>query len=248
MLTKKEILSIAKRQLSLDYNCEASDFEKIKNTITQNQLVEGRRIYGSDGCFMKILSFYGRAIISADNQIIPWAEEELENLDANWLFKYASIKAIDRKLNEFGHEIADVHHYYLPDPKAVEIAPLFHTKWFEGEEILQFKNDERFYEAFAFDESHPDVLAVAAYAGDSIMGMAGASADSETMWQMGIDVISEYRGKGVGTNLTVLLKQEILKRGKLPFYGTVESHTFSKNVAIGAGFLPAWAEAYSKKL
>ncbi|HEX7064542.1 MAG TPA: GNAT family N-acetyltransferase [Bacillales bacterium] len=227
---------------------QVTDFGESKNTITNNELIKGRRVYSNDGCLIKILCFCGRAIITADEQIIRWVKENLEKEDANWLFEYPKLRFIDEKLNELGHEIADIHHYYIPRAGEHEITPLFEVKWFEQEDIQQFKDDERFCEALAFEETHPDVLAVAAFDGDRIMGMAGASADSETMWQIGIDVIPEYRGKGVGTNLTGLLKQEILQRGKIPFYGTVESHNISKNIAINAGFVPAWAEAYSKKV
>ena len=52
--------------------------------------------------------------------------------------------------------------------------------------------------------------------------------------------------KGIGTTLVKLLKNEILKRGKIPFYGTAESHFHSQNIAINSGFFPAWAELYSK--
>jgi GNAT superfamily N-acetyltransferase len=90
------------------------------------------------------------------------------------------------------------------------------------------------------------VLAVAAFEGDNIIGMAGASADSKTMWQIGINVLSEHRGRGIGTNLVTLLKNEILSRGKVPFYGTVGSHFQSQNIAISSGFFPAWAELYSE--
>ena len=55
MYTKAEILQIAKAQLALDYNCQLCDFEGGKNTIVGNNLIEGRRIYGSDGCFFRIL-------------------------------------------------------------------------------------------------------------------------------------------------------------------------------------------------
>jgi predicted GNAT family acetyltransferase len=60
------------------------------------------------------------------------------------------------------------------------------------------------------------------------MGMAGASEDSKTLYQIGINVLPKYRGKGIGTNLVALLKQELLKRGKVPFYGTSVSHIISK--------------------
>ena len=160
-------------------------------------------------------------------------------------FEYPKLRAIDEKLHTFGHEIADVHHYYLPNHNVSLIEPITRVKWYEYEDILQFENDDVFGEAFAFDENHLDVLAVAGFDGDNIMGMAGASADCKTMWQIGIDVLPEYRGRGIGTNLVTLLKNEILKRGKIPFYGTVESHFHSQNIAVSAGFFPVWAELYS---
>ena len=245
--TKTEILQVAKAQLSLDYNCKISDLEKENNTLVENKLANGRRIYDSDGCFFKILCFRGTAIITASSIIMPWCEEKLLNRPAAWLSLYPNLRKIDEKLKEFGQEIADIHHYYLPNPNVPLIEPLINVKWYEYEDILKFKNDDRFHEAFAFDKNHPDVLAVAAFDGDSMMGMAGASADGKYMWQIGIDVFPEYRGRSLGTKLVTLLKNEILRRGKIPFYGTVETHFHSQNIAINAGFFPVWAEIYSKE-
>ncbi|MEG2916658.1 MAG: GNAT family N-acetyltransferase [Clostridium sp.] len=251
MYTKHEIIQIAKAQLALDYSCEISDFEKENNTIVENNLVEGRRIYNSDGCALKILCFGNKAIISTSPKMMPWFEEKLLNANSAWLLEYQKLRAIDKEIQKFGHEIADVHQYYLPNPNesdtTIESISNIAVKWYEKEEILQFRDDERFGEAFAFDENHPDILAVAAIDGNEIMGMAGASEDSETMWQVGIDVLAKHRGKGIGTKLVTLLKNEILKRGKVPFYGTVESHFHSQNIAINSGFFPAWAELYSRE-
>lgn len=246
MITKKDILQIAKTQLALDFNCKVSDFEKDCNTIVQNTINSDSRIYNNDGSFFKILCFGARATIFASPLIIQWCEERLGNADAAWLFEYSKLRAIDNKLHEFGHEIADIHQYYLPNTDINEVKPMHSVKWFEQDDIQQFRNDIRFTEAFAFNEKTPDILAVAAYDGDNIMGMAGASADSKTMWQIGIDVLPEYRGKGIGTNLVSLLKKEVLRRGRVPFYGTVQSHFYSQNIALNAGFFPAWAELYSE--
>lgn len=246
MKIKKEWLDAAKKQLTLDYNCSVLDFSKSGISLSNNQLLEGRRIYGSDGCFMKMLCFYDQAVISADEKILPWVEENLGDVEPSWLFKFSNLNRINKKLNEFGHEIADMHHYYLPKSESDEIKPMHTVKWFEQEDIPQFRGDQRFQNAFAFNEQGPDVLAVAAFDGGRIMVMAGASADSETMWQIGIDVLPEYGGRGIATNLTGLIKQDIIKRGRVPFYGTVESHNLSKNVALQAGFVPVWAEAYTQ--
>ena len=81
-----------------------------------------------------------------------------------------------------------------------------------------------------------------------MLGMAGVSGDGEYLWQIGIDVVEGKRLGGLATNLVMLMKEEVLKRGKIPFYGTSESHTISQSVAYHAGFMPAWAEVYIKKL
>lgn len=248
MYTKSEIINMAKKQLVLDYNCQLSDFEKEGNTITENVLIEGRRTFESDGCFLKILCIEGKAIIFADEKIKPWVEEKILNKDASWLFSYGNLRTIDNKLREFGHEIYEVKNFYLPNEVVADIKPHAKVRWFERDEILQFQGDSRFGEAFTFGEDAPDVLGVAALDGDIIMGMAGSSKDSTTLYQIGIDVLPEYRGKGIGANLVAILKQEILRRGKVPFYGTSVSHVISRNVAINAGFFPAWVELYSHKI
>ena len=48
------------------------------------------------------------------------------------------------------------------------------------------------------------------------------------------------------TALVALLRDEVLRRGALPVYGTAASHSVSQRVAFDAGFKPAWAEAYSE--
>lgn len=132
--------------------------------------------------------------------------------------------------------------------KLQRIKPCAKIRWVEKDEILQFEDDSRFNQAFTFGDNAPDVLGVAALDGDIIMGMAGSSKDSKTLYHIGIDVLPEYRGKGIGANLVAILKQEILRRGKIPFYGTSVSHMVSRNVAINAGFFPAWVELYSKRI
>ena len=87
---------------------------------------------------------------------------------------------------------------------------------------------------------HKNALDVAGYIDNKIIGVAGASNDYESMWQVGIDVVPEHRSKGVGTILISLLTAEILKKGIVPFYRAVWSHILSKNTAINSGYQCAW--------
>ena len=78
-----------------------------------------------------------------------------------------------------------------------------------------------------FKPERPDVLAVIALDGEKIMGMAGCSADTTLMWQIGIDVLPEYRDRGIGKTLVTLLKNEAIRRGAIPYYGTSLSNIFN---------------------
>ena len=93
----------------------------------------------------------------------------------------------------------------------------------------------------------PDVLALAAADGRKIVGMSGASADAPGMWQVGIDVLPEYRGRGLGTLLVRGLCHEVQKRGAMPFYGTSLSNIHSQNIACQCGFAPAWVAVSTRK-
>ena len=92
------------------------------------------------------------------------------------------------------------------------------------------------------------MLAVAAIINGETAGMAGASADSPSMWQLGINVMPDAEGQGIGTGLVALLKNAVLDKGVLPYYGTALSHISSQRVAIKAGFLPAWSELQTEPI
>jgi predicted GNAT family acetyltransferase len=80
-----------------------------------------------------------------------------------------------------------------------------------------------------------------------IVGIAGASDDCAKMWQVGVDVLPEFRNFGLAAHLVNRLTLEILKRGFIPYYGTSESHIASQRVAHRAGYYPAWICAYKGK-
>ena len=91
-----------------------------------------------------------------------------------------------------------------------------------------------------------DVLGIGAYDGEKLVGFAGCSADCDTMWQIGIDVLPEYRRQGIASALTSRLATEVLNRGKVPFYCAAWCNVKSVRNAIRSGFRPAWVEMTAK--
>lgn len=148
----------------------------------------------------------------------------------------------DENLRKEGYQLKTAHPFFIPKNDAVCEMNGIELKTYHQEEILSFKGDKRFDEAFCFDEASPDVLAVAAVVNHEIVGMAGASADSPTFWQIGINVMKEFEGRHIASGLVSVLKHEILQKGIIPYYGTSFSNLASQHVAARAGFEVAWVE------
>ena len=75
-----------------------------------------------------------------------------------------------------------------------------------------------------------------------LIGLSACSADCDDMWQIGIDVLPEYRRQGIASSLTSNLAIEIIDRGKVPFYCCAWSNLKSVKNALRSGFVPGWVE------
>ena len=183
-------------------------------------------------------------VITADERMHEWLRAWCEDKQGFWLFEHAHLMELEEELQKYGKTLQQSHHMFLPKTDMTEVHADFEIKWFEQKDLAPLYGREEFSNALcsSFKPERPDVLAVAAMEGDTIIGLAGCSADTELFWQIGIDVLPGYRGQGIGTKLVQLLKNETFRRGAIPFYGTSLSNLHSWNIAINCGFYPAWVE------
>lgn len=237
------------RQLAIDFCCTEADVTDDRNHFTEHQYLPGRRKFleGKE-CFLKIAVINGKLLFCGNKRILAWCEEQYKNTGSEWFFEAKNLRKLNDRLGEEGYQIETAHPFFVSETPSVTDTKDYTFQWYEGDEIEQFRGDERYDEAYAFCEDAPDVLGVAALCNGEIIGMAGASADSADLWQIGINVEKGTRRSGVGKMLVILLKNEILKRGHLPYYGTSMSHIASQRVALGAGFVPEWAELATSKI
>lgn len=275
-MTIHEIIEIWYKQLSYDYSCTVEEIKSKAPVLKKKAYHPDRRIFRGDDCFLKILVVNGKLVVNADDESFLLKNRSFfENADAAWFFEPDNIRKLDKLLEEYGREVADTHHFYLPlgiSPKGNPAAGMEFSnpkatfsnfskpekpgekdtklatgtlRLYEKDDLEIFSGDTRFKEALSFIETSPDMLAVTWEEKGEIFGMAGASADCTDMWQIGINVLPPGEHRGLGTFLVTHLKEEILNRGKVPFYGTAESHIRSQRVAVQSGFIPAWAELYT---
>lgn len=251
-MDKKTALRIGYRQLALDYNAQPEDFRSGRIVFTRPALNSGRRIYRTEKPFFEMAAVGSSTVIMADERLRPALEQWTEGVaEPHWLLEFPRLLSLSEILNPYGYELTQTFHQYLP---VGGFAPLkspagLTLKWLEREGIARFYPNQEWPNALQEQEnpSRPDVLALAALDGERIVGLAGASMDAPDMWQIGIDVLPEYRGRRLGTLLVRGLAAGIEKRGAMPFYGTSLSNLHSQNIAWSTGFFPAWVVVSARR-
>ncbi|MBE6991501.1 MAG: GNAT family N-acetyltransferase [Ruminococcaceae bacterium] len=244
-MTKQEIFETAYRQLALDMSCTVDDIISSKNVYCGKKHLEGRRLFNNDKSPLSILCINNKVVFSGDDDIVSWCRERFDDVKGGWFTEFDNLRILDARLLAHGHRIMDSHCFFLPDGES-QLEQADGVCWYEKDELERFRGDERFEQALGFEELRPDELAVTFENNGQILAMAGVSSDSDLLWQIGINTLPEAEGRGLGKYLVTLLKNEVIRRGKVPYYGCHFSHSISQRIAIGAGFTPVWSEIYTR--
>ena len=245
-MTNQEILKIAMAQSAVDLCAEPLDFEKSENVVVTSRENDGARRYLKLPFSCQLVSYGNNVVASVSPEFREIAENYINKYPVEHLFETPHLHVLNDALMEKGQKTCFMAEYFLPDVDAlrqrtVEDAGPYKMKLlsqadFAGLYLPEWSN------ALCKDRKHLDVLGVGAYDGDQLIGLAGCSADCDTMWQIGIDVLPAYRRQGIASALTSRLAIEILNRGKVPFYCAAWCNIKSVRNAIRCGFRPAWVE------
>lgn len=236
-MTTNEMLKIVQSQLATDLNCTPDDLngEKDSFVFTEIKKNPGRRPFPRGEQHFEMLSMGSSIVVSASPDILNIVKPLLHSKDRDEAFSMPFVYGLGL--------------YYLPD--LAQIKPFASSDGFifeivEQKDIPPLYQFEGFHNAVQYDVNHPrpDVLVTLAKKDGHIVGMAGASKDCAMMWQVGMDVLPDYRNYGLAAYLVNWLTLEILKRGYVPYYGTASSNIASQRVAHRAGYSPAWVCAY----
>lgn len=238
-----------KKLLALEYFCDPSDFDIEENVLTESEKPSGGRRYSSQKHFFHMVTTGSNAVITADPALDRFLTGYMKKGSGQKLFEIPNLVLLEKELNKHDQTLTDIYRMYLPDRDA-EPATDLPVKWFADKEINRFYGNKHFPNAICPrpDKNRPDRLVVCAYDDKKIIGMAGGSEDADGWIQIGIDVLPEYRSRGIGTCLVTLLKNRIIELGKIPFYGTSVGNIHSANIALNSGFAPAWTEIGSKPI
>ncbi len=243
---KNELHASLAEQLALDYCCRAEDFLQAENKVTLAHMLPGQRAFRREADFFKAATAGYCTVASVASEMLEFTSELLSKCSGAEIFEQKKIWVINRKLAEFNKSIGLNSIFYLPHtPYKYVPNGGFRFKIYEEKEIsAELYPIKGFSNALMYraEGQRRDVLAVCAFNGRRIVGMAGASSDSPRFWQIGVDVLPNYRGMGIGSELVSALTQEVFMHGAVPYYSTWSGNIASQNTARKSGYYPAWAE------
>lgn len=247
-MTNQELLRIAMEQSAIDESCRPEDFLKEEHVVVISRPSDRARNYLELPFMCNLVSYGTNIVASVQPPVREAVEQYIKKFPVEHCFETPNLHVLDAMLEREGYKICFMAEYFLPDlevlkerrcPYPIEIVshnelePLYQPEW-ENALCTRRKKYER--------------MAAAALDKTRVVGLAGASADCGTMWQIGIDVLPGYRRQGLASALTSRLALEILNRGKVPFYCAAWSNLGSVRNAIRSGFRPAWIEMTAKPI
>lgn len=242
MFNNQEILRIAMEQSATDINSKATDFLQEKNVIVRSEVGPNAKKYYKEPIACNLVSYGSNIVASVRDEYRSIVEEYIDKFEFYHCFETPNIHWMDDRMVEMGQRVCFMAEYFLPDMNKLErLSCDYELKVLENKDFQNLYLPE-WGNALCEDRKELDVLGVGAYDNGTLIGLAGCSADCESMWQIGVDVLPTYRRKGIATALTSNLAVEILNRGKVPFYCCAWSNIRSSRNAIKSGFLPAWVE------
>lgn len=235
-MTKSEMFNIIQNQLAIDLNCTVKDLNGEKDSFIFVEASDnpGRRPFLRGEQWFEMLTMGKSIIVSATPARLKYVKEQLKGKSRDEAYAMPFI--------------ADYTMNYLPDFDRINSIPA--SKGFTYEiiekvdlpKLYELTNIESFKNAIQQNQNHPiqHNCVMLAKQCDNIVAMASSHVMSTKMWSLGIDVLPEYRNKGLAVYLVNALTLEILNRNIVPVYSTTACNIASQKVGYRAGYMPAW--------
>jgi len=229
-------------QSAIDANCKAEDFTRKENVVVISKKNELARKYLELPHVCNLISYGDNIIATICEDYRDIVTEYINKYSIEHCFETPNMHILNDAFQEHGFRVCFMAEYFLPDVQTVKPLPCeYECKLLNAENFRSLYTAE-WSNALCEKRKELDILGVGAYHAGKLIGLAACSADCDTMWQIGVDVLPEYRRKGIASALTSRLAIEILEKGKVPFYCCAWSNLKSAKNAIKSGFRPAWVE------
>ncbi len=244
-------LAAVRTVLAADCACPESAFVDDGLLVTRAEERTGRRRFPFPSRPLLVVTMGRGVVVAAHPARLAWLQATLGDRARDTIFSAQTIAELTQYVANDGQDLHGPTIKYLcvresfrpaANPTGIAISAV------EGEAVAGLYRYAGYENALSYrlDHPRPDVAAAVARHGADIIGMAGASADCDALWQIGVDVVSAARGSGVGRALVSRVTELAFGRDRIPYYSTATSNVRSSALATSLGYWPAWTELYAK--
>ena len=222
-MDREQIINKIKLYLSEKFECDISDLDKKGLNIIKNK----------QNSKLKMLLFYDLILVSSSENMYNFVSEKLKDKDTYEIFEFPLV---------YGQSI-----YFIPNLNKIrkqEEISKYDFKLFDGN-TNEIDLEKGFENAITFENGKCiSNIAYCAFKDGKIIGVAGADKINDEIWEVGIEVLPEYRKDGLATILTKNLTIEILNKGIVPIWSASVSNIGSQAVATNSDYIPLWMETF----
>ena len=243
-MDNNKILKIAMQQQAIDYNCLPEDFCSSENKVFISKENPKARAYLQLPFFCALTSFGNNVVASVHADIADFVSEYIKNKKIEDCFAPPAIFTLNDELQKHNVHFSFCAQRTLPDVNVIKpISCDYKLMILHPEDYSELYGRPEWINAVG-NGRHRDLdkRAVGAFDGQKLIGLAGSGASCERMWQIGVDILPDYRRKGVASALINRLALEILDMGIVPFAGNRWANIGSIKTQFSCGFRPAWVE------
>lgn len=247
----KTAVQTVKTVLTATLACSEADFDREGVSVYEAKTREGRFRFPFRPQSLTIATMGKGVVVSCSADRMEWARHQFGHLVPGQIYSARSVALMERLVAPDNQLIAGPDQKYLCSSdhlRAYTIPHGINLRTYRSDQISDLYEYTQFKHALSFrpDSPRPDRLATVAVCNGKLVGIAGASADCEKMWQIGVDVLPEFQGKGIGKAIVGTLTKCILQEGITPYYSTITSNLQSRQLAASLGYWPAWIELYAR--
>lgn len=200
---------------------------------------------------LTVTSMGAGVVVAATSTWLPWVTELFEGVsDADDAFSLRVLSEASRRMEGYSMRLNGPYAYNVtseqdwvnrsaPDGYVVEVG---------GAELLAGLEPTDWPNAVAprrIGQGRREAIVAVALRRNDVVGVATAITDSDTLWQIGIDVHSDHRARGLSAALTSQTARAVLDEGRVPYYGSSINNIASRRTAQSAGFYPRWVSAFT---
>ena len=247
MLTNEDIRRIALEQSAIDCNCRPEDFLREDNLVTISRAHPDARKYLPLPFACDLVSYGNNLVAQCSPELAPAVADYINTYPVAHALETPHLHALEDILRPHGLKVCFMAEYFLPDVEKVKPLPCPYELRVLHQEDFRELYLPQWSDALCEKRRELDVLGVGAYDGGRLVGLAGCSADCRDMYQIGVNVLPEYRRQGVAGAITSRLALEVLRLNKVPFYCAAWCNLKSVGNAIKCGFRPAWVTVTARE-